>query len=353
MLAQDYLTLRLVRLKGTEEWSHKREGLSILFPKSGTGTYCSQSPAQRIGAGDVVMMNGASNFRLSASGGVDLVFWCFSVRLDHLYPLFASLEISLLESVADTFAAPKLLPATMPLAKQCHRLVEDTPPQFNLDHRSQLLRVASVILTEEFKVAHERRVGAMGVEGHLVQIFEQLTAEELLTISVGELATRFNCSRRHLNRLFHQYFGFSVAALRMEMRLLKAVSVLRDANAKIINVAEQCGFNHLGLFNTCFKRRFGASPGQWRKLTLHGPAAGGETRAKDNSVCPLHSKGLCPLATGDNSLTSPVTAATSILQSAGKSGGKQALPNSKATRPGTVSPRNTGSRSKAVINPEL
>ncbi len=31
--------------------------------------------------------------------------------------------------------------------------------------------------------------------------------------------------------------------------------------SKVINVATQCGFNHLGLFNTCFKRRFGISPG--------------------------------------------------------------------------------------------
>jgi AraC-like DNA-binding protein len=51
----------------------------------------------------------------------------------------------------------------------------------------------------------------------------------------------------------------------MEMRLLKAISLLRDRDAKVINVAEQCGFNHLGLFNTCFRRRFGTSPGQWRK----------------------------------------------------------------------------------------
>ena len=340
MLAQDYLTLRLVRLKGTEEWSHKREGLSILFPKSGLGAYTSNVSPQRIGAGDVVVMNGACNVRLTASGGADLVFWCFCVRLDHLYPLFASLEISLLEAVAETFASPKLFGAAQPLAKQCHRLIEDTPAQFNLDHRSQLLRVASVILTEEFKAAHERRVGALGVEAHLIQTFEQLTADELLSISVGDLASRFNCSRRHLNRLFHQYFGFSVAALRMEMRLLKAVSILRDANAKIINVAEQCGFNHLGLFNTCFKRRFGASPGQWRKLSLQGMNPASEGGNPDNSVCPLHSKGLCPLTTSENSSTA---AATSILQSAGKTSGKLPIANPKGPTRGAVSrtPKNS------------
>ena len=343
MLAQDYLTLRLVRLNGAEEWVHKREGLSILFPKNGSGTcICNSASPQRIVAGDVLIVNSASGFRLSGGGSADLVFWCFSVRLDHLYPLFASMEISLLETIGQTFASPKLFAAALPLAKQCHRLIEDTPPQFNLDHRSQLLRVASVILTEEFKVAHERRVGAMGVEAHLLQIFEQLTADELLTISVGELAAKFNCSRRHLNRLFHQYFGFSVAALRMEMRLLKAVSILRDANAKIINVAEQCGFNHLGLFNTCFKRRFGASPGQWRKLGMQGVNPINPNGEKDNTVCPLHSKGLCPRTSSEDAPLSPVSVATTILQSAGKAGSK---PSSKGAKGTATTSRSSGSRS--------
>ena len=103
-----------------------------------------------------------------------------------------------------------------------------------------------------------------------MQVFEKLSADEILTLSVGQLAIKFNCSRRHLNRLFRQYFSFSVASLRMEMRLLKAASLLRDPATKIISVAEECLFNHLGLFNTCFKRRFGKTPGEWRKMKGSG-----------------------------------------------------------------------------------
>jgi hypothetical protein len=66
--------------------------------------------------------------------------------------------------------------------------------------------------------------------------------------------------------LFHQYFGFSVGALKTEMRLLKAVSLLRDSKTKVISVADECGFHHLGLFNNSFKKRFGVSPGKWRNL---------------------------------------------------------------------------------------
>ena len=85
---------------------------------------------------------------------------------------------------------------------------------------------------------------------------------------MGELAGKFHCSSRHLNRLFHKHFGFSVAALRMEMRLIKAITLLRNRDAKVIHVAEECGFNHLGLFNSCFKHRFGTSPGRWRDANV-------------------------------------------------------------------------------------
>jgi AraC-like DNA-binding protein len=282
----------LVRLKSTEGWTGKREEFSFLFFKGGVGKYTAGPMAQRLAAGDVAVVNGGDNGKLLVLNGEDVLFWWFSLCVEHMFPLFAGNEISLLQNVTDGLKQLKLYPAASPLAKECHRLIANVPPQFNLDHRSQLLRVAAAILTEEFRTARGARSGFVRIEDHLIQVFEQLPADELLHLSVGELAAKFRCSRRHLNRLFHHYFGFSVAALRMEMRLLKASSLLRNPDAKVINVAGQCGFNHLGLFNTCFKRRFGFSPGQWRKASLE--------KDKQESVkgkeCPLQTSGLCPIA---------------------------------------------------------
>jgi AraC-like DNA-binding protein len=156
-----------------------------------------------------------------------------------------------------------------------------------------LLRVAASILTIELKNAHSRRVGFVRAEDHMMQVFEELSSAELLSLSVDELAGKFSCSRRHLSRLFNQHFGLSVAALRMEMRLLKAVSLLRNPDAKVIQVAEECGFNHLGLFSICFKRRFGCSPSQWRKLAVDGQGPLGRLAA-DGPNCVLQINGLCP-----------------------------------------------------------
>jgi len=295
MLSQEHLTLRLLRLKTAEKWIPGANGLSFLFPKEGGGEYISKAVSQRLAPGDILVLNGTPEGEggLCADEGGKLVFWFFAVHFEHLFPLFASDEICLLQNVIEGFKGTKLYEASRPLAVECHRRLAEVPSQFNLDHRSRLLRVVANILSVEFKNAQPHRVGFVRAEEHLVQVFEKLSAHELLSLSVGELAARFGCSKRHLNRLFHQHFRFSVAAMRMEMRLLKAASLLRDPDTKVINVAEQCEFNHLGLFNTCFKRRFGISPGRWRKMSAQ--AEGQSIRpVNDGVVCSWLSNGLCP-----------------------------------------------------------
>jgi AraC-like DNA-binding protein len=222
-------------------------------------------------------------------------FSCFSLHLEHLFPLFESSEICMLQNISDGFRTARLYPAASTMAQECHRRLAEIPDRNDLDRRTRLLHVASAVLTDEFSNGKAGRVGFARPEEHMIEVFKKLTAVELLNFSVSELASKFGCGRRHLNRLFHHYFGVSVAALRMEMRLLRATNLLRDPEAKVIRVAEDCGFNQLGLFNTCFKRRFGATPGQWRKLNLKADRAP-ECEEPVTSSCPLQINGLCPLS---------------------------------------------------------
>ena len=295
MFDQDYFALRLVRLTPSEEWSSQKEGLYFVFLTGGSGQYVSGSAAQRLAPGDILVCAGSPDGKLNVYHGAEIIFLSFVLRLEHLLPLFAGSEISLLHEVTNHFKGAKLVPAATALAMKCHRLIEEVPPQLDLEYRSHLLRIAAAILNEEFRMAHHQRLGLGQVEERLIRVFEQLSVDQLSDLSVEQLASKFGCSRRHLNRLFHQYFGFSVGALRMEMRLLKAVTLLRDSDAKVINVAVQCGFNHLGLFNTCFKKRFGVSPGRWRKQAAPAELPPASARG-DDSACPLQIKGLCPLA---------------------------------------------------------
>ena len=308
-LTDNYLTLRLVRLKRGEAWPNQGRGFWFVLAKGGKGQYASGSAAQSILPGDVLLLN-CKNGGTIAVTGEEMIFWCFSVSFEHLTPLFAIGEICLLQNTTESLKSPKLYPASSSLARECHGLVATAPPQGNMDHRSQVLRVAAAVLSVEFKNTRTQRNGFARMEDHMMQAFEELSANELLTLSVGDLARKFSCSRRHLNRLFHQHFGCSVASLRMELRLLKALSLLRDQAVKIIQVAEECGFNHLGLFNACFKKRFGNTPSQWRKGALNGEKAGTDAEL-GHSTCRLQANGLCPLAPKQDDCTARARKAVS------------------------------------------
>lgn len=296
MLGDDHFKLRLVRLQPSEAWvneSRTEDEFTFVFLKGGAAQYVFPNATHRLMPGTVLVCNKHSVGRLQSEDKTESVFATFSVLFEHLFPLFSSNEIALLHNVMSNFRAGRIFSATGAVASECHPLLESANTQPRLQQRGQLLRIVAAILADEFKNVHAQRSGLRWSEDHMIQVFERLSSSELLKLSVDELAARFSCSRRHLNRLFHQHFGLSITALRMEIRLLKAVSLLRNPREKVVNVADQCGFNHLGLFNTCFKKRYGASPGQWRKSALNS-GNGANRNPEARSTCPLHANGLCP-----------------------------------------------------------
>jgi AraC-like DNA-binding protein len=295
MITQGHLKLRSVCLEPPDVWDCQGTGLVFIFVSEGAADYISDAIRYPISSGDVLVAGAVSGGKLHVPDKGKMVFSHFSLRLEHFLPLLANNEIYRLQNVSDVFRTARLYPASSAPAQKCRRLLREVPSQFDLDHRSQLLRVGAVLLAVEFETAPPQPNGPGREEKHLAGIIEKLSTAELLSLPVGGLANKFGCSRRHLNRLFHQRFGVSAAALKMEMRLLKAVSLLKNSDTKIIRVAEECGFGHLSLFNIHFKKRFGASPGQWRKMVIEV-----HTRQADLDVdsvnCSLRSNGLCPFS---------------------------------------------------------
>ena len=300
MFSADHLSLKLLRLRANEEWECPGKGFSFLFPTEGLGAYWVGPLAHLLNPGDVLVANGDPKGRVGVRNGGELALWLFSVSFEHLYPLFASRELGLLAEVSENLKRTRLYGASTAVARECHRLLKIAPPRLDFDHRTHLLRVAATVLSEEIKAAHATRSEQTRPDEHIAEALERLSASEILNLSVEELAHKLGFCRRHLNRLFHQYFGVSVSRLRMEMRMLKAVTLLRDPDSKIINVAEECGFNHLGLFNASFKRRFAISPGQWRNQSKAAdPAPAG--LSLNRQLCAARSTGRCPFADADDS----------------------------------------------------
>jgi AraC-like DNA-binding protein len=291
-VAHDSLSLVEVVLRPGEEWVKAGEGLFLAFPRKGE-VYLFAGQASRLltpGDASIVSQTGGSVVRLVAQARVSLR--CFSIHPEQLYPLFSAEEIPLIQGTLNSFKEIRLFAAAEPTAKDCHKALDQIGTQSELCRRTDLLRIAAVVLSEQLKQDRRPDSGYVRPDEHLARVLENLKAEDIMDLSASELAVKFSLSRRHLNRLFHEHFGVSVGTLKMEMRLLKAMSLLRDPNAKVLQVAEQSGFNHLGLFNTCFKRRFGVTPSESRKLILEPQTSAQETLRAD-SACTFRATGLC------------------------------------------------------------
>ncbi len=213
----------------------------------------------------MVVLGGSSTTPMSVETGRGLRAGWFTVRAEQLYPLLGTSEIALLHRVVQNFQSPRRCLVGDDSRREWERLLEDLPAPWNIRHRSFLLRILAEVLAPEFERLRTEEHALVQNDCHFSKAFEELTIQELQTLGVEKLAAKFKCGRRHLNRLFHRHLGISVAGFRKEARLMKAFCLLREPAVKIMSVAEECGFNHLGLFNSAFKKRFGSTPGEVRK----------------------------------------------------------------------------------------
>ncbi len=82
---------------------------------------------------------------------------------------------------------------------------------------------------------------------------------------LGDLATSFGISERHLRRLVKEATGVTPIALAQTARLLIAKQLLTETDFSILRVALDSGFSSLRRFNELFANRYGICPRDFRR----------------------------------------------------------------------------------------
>lgn len=90
------------------------------------------------------------------------------------------------------------------------------------------------------------------------------------SLSLDQLASQFDLSKFYFSRLFKQYTGYSVVQYVQLLRVREAQRLLRETGLKVIDVAEQSGFDNIQHFCRVFKQVSGKSPMNYRKKNRHG-----------------------------------------------------------------------------------
>lgn len=105
----------------------------------------------------------------------------------------------------------------------------------------------------------------------LTEITEINLADE--QFGVSELAREVSMSRSNLHRKVKAITGKSVSRFIQNVRLNKAMTLLKQGSSTISEVAFECGFHSVSYFSKCFHDQFGHSPGQAGKAFIdkHDP----------------------------------------------------------------------------------
>ncbi|WP_254914505.1 helix-turn-helix domain-containing protein [Sphingobium sp. Z007] len=88
-------------------------------------------------------------------------------------------------------------------------------------------------------------------------------------LNTGLISTALNLSERAVQKSFFRHVGQTPTAFIMTKRLERASAMLAAGDGRTItDIAFEVGYNDSAFFTRCFRRRYGASPSQWRHRSL-------------------------------------------------------------------------------------
>ncbi len=91
-------------------------------------------------------------------------------------------------------------------------------------------------------------------------------------LSLQSLSERFPFSSVYLGRIFRREVGCSVATYINKVRMEHAAELLRGTHLSVTEIAAACGIENSSYFYTLFKKQFGMTPNEYKRLHPNPPS---------------------------------------------------------------------------------
>ena len=273
MLVERHLILQELTLPPSTEWLPHCQGWLMARVAEGLGYWLQPGVESRqLTTGDGLLATRNVNGVIRASQLGPLKLQYFTIHLQYLNGVLTVAEWQQLE-VAPKHPASfvSIFLAGEPVGQKFMRLADNMHGN-RLPQRCALLQLWANAVAGFLPAPVAPSANGNKLRDQIRELVGQMTEAELAEHSLTELARQLHCSERHFSRLFREEFGVPFHARQIELRLQRARQLLADPDAKIINVAHDSGYRHLGLFYAMFKKRFGLTPAEWhRQYLCHSP----------------------------------------------------------------------------------
>jgi len=259
-----HLVLETHTLAPLIRWRPELLDWGIFIVASGAASLHDVGMTRVLEAGDVVALPAGSAACFTGAGKSSSRIHHYLVSLELLTGVFSHSERRRMVAIA---ARKQPLVRRFTVAEFVRLSAGDSHSSPSL-MRCEMLRLLALLLADQQVDAAALARGSQTARERVADLLRQRPESVLVSHTVDELARFCGCSQRHFSRLFHETSGVCIRERQIQLRLEQAGQLLRESNVKIIEVAMDSGYRHLGLFNTMFKKRFGMTPGEWRRENL-------------------------------------------------------------------------------------
>jgi AraC-like DNA-binding protein len=149
---------------------------------------------------------------------------------------------------------------------QLFELNKAAAPLYELTTKGLLQLIVAKLLQLGGTAARARLPSAerMKIE-RLKMLIDYIQANFARPLRLQDLAAHVAISEAYLCRFFKEFTRQSPLSYVGRIRVQKAAVLLRDTDAKIMDIALDVGFANLSYFVVVFKQHFGCTPSEYRK----------------------------------------------------------------------------------------
>jgi len=264
-----HLFINECELAPGSEWKDSSPGWKIVLISKGYFYWIGRSEVRELKTGDVLVIGPAVEGALRASQISNANLHFFYFQPEHLVGMMSLSERLSLEAFAQT-AQTRIIPAADPVAKEFADLAFNSSRRRSFFYRCRILHLVAMIFGDTLPNASQPRTNVATTLLRFEEIISRIPDADLINYSSETLAEMCGCSLRHFRRMFRKQFKTSIRAKQTELRLEKARQLLADTDDKIVTIAHESGYRHLGFFNSMFKKKFGMTPSEWRRQNAGG-----------------------------------------------------------------------------------
>lgn len=147
-------------------------------------------------------------------------------------------------------------------SKKVIYIIQDTETDFNsMENYRELVSSAESIIKD---IIYNQNVNNQNYSNYVKEAISYTRENYAKIEKISEVADHLNINTEYFCRLFKSEVGVTFVTYLTNMRMTRAMELLKNSNMKVYEVANEVGYNNLSYFSRLFKKAYNKNPFKFR-----------------------------------------------------------------------------------------